>query len=369
MKLLELRLQDLILLEPSLAESAVEKFYCRVLIAYFQCDVPALTQLVVDAPIGQSKEFHFFYQLAQLRLAIRKRAVTAELLAATVALLTNCDSAALRGEVCFVMALAYDVMKEHFQCLKWNYDASLAFAEAGLEKKSLLAQQNSVAAESRIFPNKNLLLQYYQVYRRARRGKHLAIAGIALFNIAREYQLVGALENALSAIDRSLAYMQGEEGTLHYYLALLNRAHILAELGRKTDAILDYEAASLGDFPEIRAARTALAHILGITTPAIANGTLTASWMERLEKNQNARMPLKKLSTQENSLVRILSAGARERHDLAAELFGSNISLEHALNRLKSLLTRLARKTPGLICQEEERIFLATEFNLEKDSA
>lgn len=365
LQLLQANLSELILLERELGNDSLEKAYCTILISYFQCDLVGLEKaLQVLSEIQSSNSAQeVLLAISQLRLAIRKREINYSQVEKVLSCASKNISPLFSGEAHFVIALAFDVLKDHENCLEVNIKAHHLLQEAGAYRKSILALQNSVAAKSRLHPTANLLLEYYQVYRLARKNKIRSVAGVALMNIAREYQLMGALESALKIISKSLLSLRGDEGTMQYYLALLNRAHIFAELGRHSDAQLDFEAASLAEFPEIRAGLKVLRHILGQNFHSLEDKKdLTASWAERLQKVIGSIQREVKLSVQEDQLVRILAQGKRTKAELIQELFCGRIPHEHAANRLKSLLARINRKIPKLIRSADGYVSLAEDF-------
>lgn len=365
-RLMECSLEQLIALEPSLEASSFEGVYCRVLILYLQSAVPSLKALRDRFVSGRAefarsmgeKETAFLLAMTDLRLQIRERSVSDE--GIETALRAAGSNPLWSGEAAFVSALAYDVLDQHELCCEYNWRALNALREAGVQRKALFAHQNAVAAESRQYPERNLLLSYYQIYRTARTLRERGVAGIVLNNMAREYQLMGALNSALRAVNRALVCLQEDSGTIHFFLALLNRCHILLQLNRKAEARVDFESARLATFKEVQGALKVLGHHFGTVMEDRdpPESDLQPTWRERaisFARGQGAPS----LAVQEDQLVRHLASGPMKKEALFAALFDRGLSHEVLENRLKSLLRRIERKRPGLVTKKDGEYLLA----------
>src|SRR5690606_27034813 len=127
--------------------------------------------------------------------------------------------------------------KERFQ------KSSIKLSMISAHKKSLKAKLNELAAESKIYPEKKLITDYFLLAKRSLALRESNVAATAFLNISREYQKLGCYLAALRYANRSIRLLGRDFGTLTYYSALVHRAHLFYQLNRPKDAALDYQAA------------------------------------------------------------------------------------------------------------------------------
>ncbi len=244
-QLLELNLRELI---PLGQNDFVDKdtcFYFNVIVAYCKDDIRELIRLAIENPKdGRLKK------LAQLRLEIRQKKIDLKTVKNISASLETDDAVA--GEIAFVLGFAYEGIGNHSESKKYYRQAYEILDKVGVKKKSVRALHNVIAAESRIYPDKKLIMDYIYVANRARKIREFGITGLAHLNVSREYQIIGALDVALKFCNSAIKYMKKEEGSIQYYLAVVHRAHLLIQLNRLSEAKMDYQLASICPYPEVQ---------------------------------------------------------------------------------------------------------------------
>lgn len=338
--------------------------YCQALQAYLDGDIMRLARLVAQwqSRLERTPADQAVAALLQLRLAIRERAEPATLAVA----LQKVEAAGsdfwpeFAGEAAFVCAMAYETLDQPKQAAPAYRRAAIYLREVGAHKKSVKAELNAVVADSRIDPDRKLLAEYDQVYRRAKAVGQRGVAGVALLNVSREMQILGAHKAALRMCNRAIALLRADVGTLPYYLALLHRGHLLLDLGRATEAELDLETLRLSRHAEVCEGLKALRalHPPGGSdkTLPINEARLTPTWRARL---RTASAPV--LGELEERLFSLLSEGPKDRFELIAQLYGDSLGFEVLENRFKVLLNRIRKKRPGEIVLESGKYRLVDE--------
>lgn len=344
------------LLETKRKASAITVFYLDVLISYLKGDTQTLQQLA-NTPNIQDPE----KTAAKLRLQIRTRSIQEVLLEHTIRLAESTSDLVWRGELYFILALAYEVSAKDHEARDFFKLSSETLELAGCRKKSLKAFANYIAAETRANPEKKLIVEYDYVYRKAKQLKELGVAGMALNNISREYQRAGALNLALKTVTRAIACLKQDFGSLHYYLAIVHRAHVLLDLKREREASLDLEQAATSDFPEIKEAVKILQKLYSQNANTSITTNLTNfTWRERItEGPTETNTP--QFSETEEKVVRLLATGSYDKFEIIEHLYGKTVDFESAENRFKNLIGRIRKKQPGLIAFSDGKYQIADE--------
>ncbi|MCM2277676.1 MAG: hypothetical protein NDJ89_06330 [Oligoflexia bacterium] len=295
----------------------------------------------------------FLLPLACLRLSLQARDPDSAQLESLISLADR--SGEWRGEILIACGHGYELRGELGKAKEIYLKASEALLSAGFERKALRAYINSVAMEGQLHPEKKLLAEFHSISRQARKLREFRSCGIALSNIAREYRNIRALDTALKYANHAVRYLKKELGTLYYYKALTNRCHILYEMDRVREAQIDFEEARHADFPEIKAALQVIEQLLNPTAEIeIAEKDLLPLWRERLKEGRihtrsACKLSRRKLGELEEALIKRISEKPADKFELIEFLYGNNADF-HALEaRLKSLLSRIRRKCPGLL--------------------
>lgn len=346
-QLIESNLRGLLEAKRAPSKRVCSPFYLDVMISYLKGDMDSLRALADTIGIRDSEK-----AAATLRLQIRMRSIEENLLKDCMHLAETTNNLTWRGELYFIMALAYEVEANDERARDFFKISSEILELAGCKRKSIKAFANYIAAETRIYPEKKLIVEYDYVYRKAKYLKEFGVAGMALNNISREYHRAGALNLALKTVTHALVYLRQDFGSLHFFLTVVHRAHVLLDLKREREALLDLEQAAASDFLEIREAVKILQKIYfprkGDAEPAINSERATFTWRERAtDGSRGGNAP--KFSELEEKLVRFLATGAYDKFEIIERLYGKNVDFEAAENRFKNLIGRIRKKQPGLI--------------------
>lgn len=278
------------------------------------------------------------------------------------------------GELLMVAAHILETL-EHLQDARETYlMASKKLSKVGCEKKALKAFMNSIVMSSQIDPGRVFMSEYLGIYRIAKKLKEYTCAGISLHNVSREYRNAGALSVALIYANQALKYLHKNPGSLQYYMALTNRCDLLFEMGRTPEALIDYEMATVAPFKEIKAALLLIQkRFLNSAHHEIPRQDLVSIWEER--SNEDPNRPTRVLigtgrSVElQDSLLQFLGLQPRSKHELIEYLYGKTVEIHFAEARLKSLLTRLRKKSPGLIFLENGKYRIGDRIEVARKSA
>ena len=336
--------------------------YLRVRKAYLKGDYHELSRIIAHQKslVERDEEHEVVLLLAQLRSIVRlgKRN---DGLADSVVSKSKQLQLAWQAETAIVVALMYDAAGDHRLAKQGWEEAFRLCKKAGLSRKGATCYHNAVAALSRIAPDRRLYCEYWQAYRLAKESGEMLAAGMALTNLAREYQLDGSYRMAWRHIEDAVMLLKSHAfRTFSYFLALANRSHIAMDLGRDHLALEGLDELESSPFPE---ARDALATLKNFKLrPQETNQSLdkanisVATWSERKAKQQSSALKLSKL---EEKLVVSLSTGAKTKFELVVDLYGEQQDFFTSENRLKQLLHRFRQKRPGLVAADDGFYFLS----------
>ncbi|HAR41021.1 MAG TPA: hypothetical protein DCS07_00035 [Bdellovibrionales bacterium] len=341
--LIEANIEELGELRLQLPRGTALRLYGDILFAYLQGDMVELRKII--AFLVSTNEHPLLLVLAKLRLAIRERKISENLISEILALAEG--KTEWLGECYFVAAWAYETMGEHAKAIHHYQIAANELTQMGALRKALKARSNELAAFSCIdMDSKRLITQYNLIYRQARKLREFGIAGTVLNNISREYQRIGAYGVALKFSRRAVGYLKKDLGTLHYEMALVHQAHLLIELGRSREAGEVLSQCDLTTFPEVRAAQQILKN-----GASPESGALTPTWRDRSRRKISKGLPL--LGDLENQLIAALNSGPQDKFALMEALYGCRIDPVARETRFKTLLSRLRAKHPSLIVFED----------------
>lgn len=361
-----------LLLEPE-SMSPFLQFYARAQLHYMRGDVSGLAQDLDSLPVAIAPEEQKFLEIViPLRYRICSHSTElSSLQEITRSPFLNEVEMEKRGEIYFVIAVAYEELEEHAKMKKYYLLANQIFEGCGIHKKAIKARLNFVAAESRIYPEKKLIDEYYLIYKKARKLKAYSTAAVAMTNISREYQLLGAYVIALKCINLAIKQFDvgGETGSRAFFLALVHRCHLFLQLRRLDEARVDYDLAAASGFREIRASLKLLSGFCVESADFDKVHPLTPTWAERREVH-GARVPdPPAFSPLEEKLISLLSQRASTKYEMIEHLWGGRLNLVSGENRLGNLLYRIKRKRPHLVTLVDGYYRLMDELLVSKTKA
>lgn len=339
--------------------------YARIIYHYLKGDFLGLERAVECAgarAIVNGGVYQLIVLLGRIRFNTRKLIFDYDLFERAAAMAVSYPE--WIGETQFVTAYALELSEEHEKAKILYLKAANHFDSIGAKRRSVKARFNALCAESCIDPlSKRLIPDYFFLAQQAEAVGEYGILGCAYNNISREYQRLGAFALALKYSDAALAAQSKQDfGTVHYYLSVVHRAHLLFQLGFRDDARICLEEAQNTDFQEVKAAAAAIREMLG-DRQALKGGleqSLLYTWRERRnEKWSPAKsLPEEPLTEIETRLVEGLSQQPMSRLEIGEYLYGSALDPFVVENRVKVLLNRIRGKRRGIIILSEGKYHL-----------
>lgn len=253
------------------------------------------------------------------------------------------------GEISFVKALLYGAQHAYDREFAAYSEAHFHLEKAGASAKALLALHNSLATLQSVKPNKIFIVEYTSLLDKALKKKCFSTAGLSALNLSRQYQTLGSTNVSLKFANLAIKCLKRDLGTQHYGLALCQRAHVLFEMARGAEALLDLEEAKAFDFVEVKNAIRWL-ESFSKQTHFEPEGNQAPAWATRglPVETSNATH----FGVAEEKLIRSLAKMPMAKDQLLEAIYpqeSKSLDYEVLVNRLKNLLARVRRKAPELI--------------------
>jgi tetratricopeptide (TPR) repeat protein len=336
-RVLEAPTHELPLLSRDQSLDSELRAYAGVLASFLQGDAEKLAAIAESLPAGPLRE------ISRLRLMFRRRTFNANDLLGSAA-----AEGVLEAERQFCLGMAWEHLNDDARSMEHFAGAAAIYREHGCPKKALRSMYNAIAAETRVHPHKNFVADFQAVIEASKAVGDAAFEGMALIQLAREYQVAGALDRALNMIERAVGCLASERGTFHYFHALLNHAHVLMDLRRDPEARAVLKETELASFPQITAARELLLCALdsGRVWDRKFEKDLLPTWRNRLAALTSPTTESGASSELEKRLLKFVYNGPVEKWDLITRLYpgeDSSLALE---NRFKNLVARVRKKYP-----------------------
>lgn len=367
-----------VLIEASLEELAEWDFddggllgsYASALKDYLQGNLTGLLEnleivrgLQSSSPY-EKKQINLIALMIELRLQIRTGKNGLKIQQTLFDRLGTCPE--FDGEILWLLALCAEISKDDKKAAACYLKAQQALQKSGSVKKSLKAQLNFIATTSRLNKAKRLTADYSFLYKKALRARVHGVAGMALVNLALEYEKLGAYQAALKWLNRSLALLRHEEGGRDYFIALSHRSFINFKIGYVNEAVLDFEECLAHSLLDIAGPLKILAPLLnraslGEMTALEKEQHLPYSWQMRLSSGKIVQpvstneKPKNVMTRLESKLVEAVSQGPKTKFELIETLYGDRIDLAAAENRLSNLINRFRKNWPKTLIFENGR--------------
>lgn len=334
-------------------------FYVSALRHYLEGDRGFLAQTLARLPEaeGDAADKEIAGMLIEARLAVRAGEVADSIVKKLEAKLPSAGD--WTGEMQFVLALCHEIRGEKRPMSARYQQASVTLADLGARRKAVKALLNHVAAESAQHPERHHLREYEYIYRQAKRVKNYSTAAVALLNISHEYHDIGALQLALSHVNRAIVLLDRQKQGRSYFLALAHRAHVLHDMDRKEEGMLDYEALMASAFADLKGVRETLEAAYGGMRGEAPKSAMVDAWKGRHEEFQRMK---DKLGSLEQKLLKFVADSPREKADIIEHLYGDKLSWDVLENRFNNTLSRLKKKCPGIIVWEKGKYRLSAEM-------
>lgn len=277
----------------------------------------------------------------------------------------------LDAEKFFLLGRAWESLGDDKQGAQCSMQAAALYKKHQCSKKALRAFYNSIVADSRVLPYKNFISEYQSVIEMSKQVQDEAFAGIALTMLSREYQIVGLNEKALATAEQGLLSLESERGSLHFYYALLQKAHLLVETGRSDAAKSTLIEVQMASFPEVHATARFIECLLEPkkTWSKEDEKYLVPTWRERLPQiiGRNMKVefhPRIEATMLEERLLKTLWSGPMAKWDLIERLYPNETGALVLENRFKNLVGRVRKKFPGVLRFHDGRYFVDSKANL-----
>lgn len=268
------------------------------------------------------------------------------------------DDSSWPAEIQMVLGMYFEETGRLAEAVEAYSKSARLFATLALTEKSLMADYNALIAQTQLHPEKRYLVAYNSFVVKSQEAGFDSLAGVALSNFSREYQLLGLFEMALVKADEAIDLLKRRHyGTRHYYLAVAQALDLLIHLKRHERAQKLYEELLSSSSREIAEVVKVLQRYCPRTDrdpDAIQTEVLPSPWAERfLQTGNSAEVVLR--SDLENQMIDLLVEKPRSLAELATLLHGDKIDPYSAVARTKQAIYRLRKKTPNLIVLRKGR--------------
>jgi tetratricopeptide (TPR) repeat protein len=371
-EIIEASLTDLQIDARDFSLNYATRYYAEVILHFMNSNIEALKlkldELQKDAKVQKElqPDTADLQIITELRYRLRIKNLDASYLAK---LLQKPLSEAFEAEKYFLLGRSYEELKNDKENINCSLQAATLYKKVGCHKKSVRAFYNAIVAESRLVPHKSYISEYQSVIQQSEKINDLVFTGMTQVMLSREYQIIGSIDEAFRLAEKGLFNLSRENGSFHYYHALLQQADVLIQMGRIDKAKINLGEVKLAHFPEIKAARYLLECL--IDRKKIWNKDfekdLIPTWKERLSllshkdlEDQNSAS----LTELEMKLVKILWNGPHSKWDMIAKIYSDTEDSEVLENRFKNLIARTKKKLPNTINFHDGRYYIENKTEL-----
>ena len=326
------------------------EIYAVILESYLCSEQDKLEQTLLKLEVQ-----HPLYVISNLRLENLKKDLQIETLSkvSTIVALENTYS----GEAAFTLGRAYLRIFENEQAKKFFQKAYKCLEAQNAKKKAIKAFQNLIISETRINPKKKYIEQYEFLAQKAKEVSEFAVEAISYHNISKELMFYNANELALTYAHKAVKALSHERGSLHFFEAILNRAHAYIKLGKYDEAYEDYQLSLTSRHPQIMEAQDAIKLMLEDKNQEDNSFKhIEPSWRDKL-KRHNHKVKIKPTKV-ESKLIDFIKSGPKSKVEIIDLLYGKESNWESSQNNLRVLLYRFRKKFPGLLVEENESLSL-----------
>lgn len=342
---LSLQGQDLCDRVRSIADiKTIEQFYLVYRFHYLKGDAAEMQALIAVHKALLNQAEPWFESLLALRLAIREKTEVPH----NADRFNSIGCPAWRGEALMVYGMYLEERGQEAAAIEAYHKSAASFVVAAMHRKSLIAAYNELAAKTRLYPEKKYFFELRSFVNEARRLQCFDLSAVALANLSRDCQLVGAIELAKVHCEEALHYLKIYDfGSLQYFLTVAHYVNLLLQTGAWSEAVAYYEELSLCDFKEIKEIKDVIEAGIDGNAQSKSYAHLPFTWRERLNNFQLA--PQYPFTDKERILIESLTESPKSIEELSAHIYGSRIDLQSSVGRTKQLVHRVRRKAPNLI--------------------
>lgn len=323
-----------------------ESNYIQIMLAYYFNDTKKLKRIRKGLC-----DDSFMCTLANVRIAILENHDIE---------LTNRYKSPYLGDLYFGLALIAAKNDNHHLVKDYFHQAYNSYIIVGANKKALNARMNTITAQGNIDTSKRLLANYIESLDYLIDSNSLTSAANICSNIADEFYKIGALRSSYRYCEKSLELIKDQRNTLQYAKSLAHFCEAQFNLNQKTNAIKSLKELKKYTFPEVLELINIIENRYMDSNHIINESSLSPAWKTRL----NLKDP-SQLGEVSDTLVLHLASGDKDIEDLAKVVY-PNTDLFDAKNRLTTLVSRLNKKSQGLVIfnQENQTYYLSNNEKL-----
>jgi tetratricopeptide (TPR) repeat protein len=261
------------------------------------------------------------------------------------------------AEAAFALGMTYLRFKKNIEARDTFQMAYRKLTDIGAHKKAVKALLNIVVSESRMDNTKRLIQDYQVVANRAKSVECREVEGICYQNISKELQLLGFFDLALRYSHQAIDLQEAGADTVHYYETILQRCHVLIDLGRFREAHQDFARAKLSRHPQTIEALKIIENLLGAEADYKAV-ELEPAWISKLASLDVESLKPTKL---EMDFIDLVKSERVSKDTVILKLYGEQLDWESARNRFKVFLNRFRKKYVNLVVEENGHFMLVDE--------
>lgn len=357
-------LMDFILEYESIEEEETKLvvLYAKIMNAYFQSDLETL--IILLNKTGSLRELSPFHEdihnLTKLRSHLKTTNNLEEIEKVTAPKLDFFSC-----EYSFIKGFSASRRADHLTAKKYFLKAYKQYAKVGTKKKSILALQNYVSAETHLNPTKRMIPERQMLLKKSLEVNAKGVAGLASLDLSLEYEEIGATQMAIDFARQATRLLESHTETYQHGCALIHHARICYKYQLKTEAQKSYSLLKTYAISEIKEQLKGLDYIIeGVSsTDKFQELGTTPWWQLHLQKNGHKT----KLGKLPEKLIELLSHGPMNKEQIIEELYGNNMDYLSLENRFNVLLSRLRKKIPELIILQDDGLYaLNTDSTIEK---
>lgn len=339
----------------------------------FECELITAYIGVLDGYLSgdhQELEYHFskisneedLHWISKLRYETSINVSNNQTASKVLAISQNDDSL-YRGEAGFILGMHYMKNGQDANAINAFSNSYSPLCKVGANRKATKSLLNALACKTRISPNKKYIREYESLAEKAKVNGAKSVEAICYHNISKELLHVNAFELALSYTNKAFNLLSEENGTYHYFEVVLNRCHILAKLGRYSEALKDYQIALTSDHPQTKDALSAIKILLDQKRDLESFSHLEPCWVDKLNAHNRNDQKIKPTKT-ELKFINLIKSEPVTRDFVIKELYGDKLDWESAQNRLRVFVHRFRKKFPDQLIESEDKLVLNSDLTI-----
>lgn len=277
----------------------------------------------------------------------------------------------LEAEKLSLLGVCSEQLKDDLSNRDFCLKAASLYRKNKCARKAARLFYNSIVADSRLYPYKSFISEYQAVIEMTKKTDDASLSGLCLVMLSREYQIVQLPQKAFEAVCEGVQLLEAERGGIHYFHALLQKAHLLFEMKQLGDCQKILLECKMSMFKEIQAASSLMDCLINpdLDWNHELEQYLLPTWKERLSdvlslKTQSRQNSGLQVTVLEEKLLKILWTEPHDKWDLIYKLYPDQKNSQIIENRFKNLSARVRKKFPDTLLCSEGRYYIKSKHNL-----